>query len=325
MRLNTRRLLFLLLAGMAASCSSNPYAATNRAHKKQVKAHTQALRTFPALNPEEETLQQGNYWVGTTNFSMRRPNYVVIHHTAQNSTEQTLKTFTEPATQVSAHYVIGKDGAVYHMLHDYMRAWHAGSGKWGNNTDLNSSSIGIELDNNGAEPFTGAQINSLLKVLAILKKTHHIPTANFIGHSDIAPVRKEDPNPTFPWKLLAENGYGLWYDEGVLDDYFLHAATLAPDTTVTVLTPDTMAIALAPDSTATVDSMAILDSATVVVPEFYPAHFNPQEALRIIGYDVQDKEAAIRAFKLHFIQTDITPVLTEQDKIVLYNLYKKYL
>ncbi|MFD3000642.1 N-acetylmuramoyl-L-alanine amidase [Pontibacter toksunensis] len=312
MRQNLPKVLFLLLAGLVAACSSNPYAATNRAHKKQVKAYTKALRSFPASNPEAETLQQGDYWVGTTNFSMRRPNYVVIHHTAQDSTGETLKTFTEPATQVSAHYVIGKDGKVYHMLHDYLRAWHAGAGKWGNNTDLNSSSIGIELDNNGAEPFTEAQINSLLKVLAILKKKHSIPAANFIGHSDIAPVRKVDPNQTFPWKRLADNGYGLWYDEGVLDDYFLHAAKLSQDTT-------------AVDSTATADSMAMLDSANFVAPEFYPKHFNPQEALRIIGYDVQDMEAAIRAFKLHFIQTDITPVLTEQDKIVLYNLYKKYL
>ena len=316
MRLNLRQVLFLLLAGLVAACSSNPYAATNRAHKKQVKAYAKALRTFPAVNPEEETLQQGDYWVGTTNFSMRRPNYVVIHHTAQDSTGETLKTFTEPATQVSAHYVIGKDGKVYHMLHDYLRAWHAGAGKWGNNTDLNSSSIGIELDNNGTEPFTEAQINSLLKVLAILKKTHSIPTANFIGHSDIAPVRKVDPNPTFPWKRLAENGYGLWYDEGILDDYFLHAATL---------TQDTSAASLASDSIAAPGKVTTMDSAATAVPEFYPAHFNPQEALRIIGYDVQDMEAAIRAFKLHFIQTDITPVLTEQDKIVLYNLYKKYL
>ncbi|WP_460923491.1 N-acetylmuramoyl-L-alanine amidase [Pontibacter brevis] len=317
MKQNLRHSLLLLLAVVVASCSANPYAATNRAHKKQVKAYTRALRVFPALNPEEETLQQGNYWVGTTNFSMRRPNYVVIHHTAQNSTEQTLKTFTEPATQVSAHYVIGKNGQVYHMLNDYLRAWHAGAGKWGNNTDLNSSSIGIELDNNGEEPFTEPQINSLLKVLAILKKTHHISTANFIGHSDIAPVRKVDPNPTFPWKLLAENGYGLWYDEGVLGDYFLHTAATQ--------TPDSAVVTLALDSTATAGSVAVADTVPVEVPEFYPAHFNPQEALRIIGYDTQDMEAAIRSFKLHFIQTDITPVLTEQDKIVLYNLYKKYL
>jgi N-acetylmuramoyl-L-alanine amidase len=308
--------LFLLLAGAMASCTSNPYSTTNRVHKKQVKAYVRSLQTYPAMNPEEETLQQGDYWVGTTNFSMRRPNYVVIHHTEQDSTAQTLKTFTKPETQVSAHYVIGKDGKVYHMLHDNLRAWHAGNSKWGNDTDLNSSSIGIELDNNGAEPFPEAQIISLIKVLAILKKTHKIPTANFIGHSDIAPVRKVDPNAFFPWKRLAESGYGLWYDERILDDYIAYTTSLAPDSA---------SLAAAPDGTAVPGSMAVADCAAAAVPLFYPAHFDPQEALRIIGYDTQDMGAAIRAFKLHFIQTDITPELTEQDKIVLYHLYKKYL
>ena len=148
-------------------------------------------------------------WVGTTNFSMRRPNYVVIHHTAQNSCEQTLKTFTLPRTQVSSHYVICKDGTVHHMLNDLLRAHHAGVSKWGNATDLNSSSIGIEIDNNGFETFTDAQINSLLNVLERLKKAYNIPVANFIGHADIAPGRKVDPNRNFPWQKLSEQGLAI--------------------------------------------------------------------------------------------------------------------
>jgi len=135
-----------------------------------------------------------------------------MHHTAQNSCEQTLKTFTLPRTQVSAHYVICKDGTVYHMLNDYLRAWHAGASRWGTNTDINSASIGIELDNNGAEPFPEAQINSLMEVLSRLKSSYTIPADHFIGHSDIAPGRKVDPNKTFPWQLLARQGYGAWYD-----------------------------------------------------------------------------------------------------------------
>lgn len=317
MRQNSLRLLFLLLAGVVASCTPNPYAATNKLHRKQVKEYAKALQTYPTPTPRQQAIPQGDYWVGTTNFSMRRPNFVIIHHTEQDSTGQTLMTFTKPETEVSAHYVIGKDGKVYHMLHDNLRAWHAGSGKWGNNSDLNSSSIGIELDNNGAEPFTEAQINSLLQVLAMLKDTYKIPDANFIGHSDIAPVRKVDPNTYFPWKQLAENGYGLWYDEGVLDAYELYMASLDSDTTALTL-----------DSIAAPGNMAIADSADSAVadePRFYPEHFDPKEALRIIGYDTEDMGAAIRAFKLHFIQTDTTPILTEPDKIVLYNLYKKYI
>ncbi len=260
--------LAIAIATTITSCAINPYASTNRIYKKQVKELAKTIRQLPDPIP-------GQDWVGTTNFSLRKPNYVIIHHTAQNSTEETLKTFTLPRTQVSAHYIIGKDGMVYHMLNDYLRAWHAGNGKWGNQTDINSSSIGIELDNNGFEPFAEPQIKSLITVLTSVKKDYSIPTANFIGHADIAPTRKNDPNANFPWKRLSELGFGKWQDSILVDS----------------------------------------------VPET----FNPAEALRIIGYDTTDLTAAIKAFKLHFIQTDLTAVLTVEDKKVLYNLYKKYL
>ncbi|MFA6945977.1 MAG: N-acetylmuramoyl-L-alanine amidase [Pedobacter sp.] len=262
------RIFFFGLIAVAASCSSGPYGPTNKFYKKQTKALSKTIRATP-INPT------GQDFVGTTNFGLRKPNYVIIHHTAQNSAEQTLKTFTLPKTQVSSHYVIGRDGATYQMLNDYLRAWHGGAAKWGNMTDINSSSIGIELDNNGFEPFAEAQISSLLNVLASLKKTHNIPAANFIGHSDIAPGRKVDPNITFPWKTLAENGYGLW-----------------PDAVLTDSVPET---------------------------------FNPVEALRIIGYDIKNPENAVKSFQLHFVQKEITGILTEEEKQILFNLYKKYL
>src|SRR5690606_17804274 len=103
-------------------------------------------------------------------------------------------------------------GTVHHMLNDLLRSHHAGVSKWGNNTDLNSSSIGIEIDNNGSEPFPPAQISSLLTLLERLKKAYAIPTANFVGHADIAPGRKVDPSRYVPWQQLAQQGYGLWYD-----------------------------------------------------------------------------------------------------------------
>ena len=207
-----KKCFFLLTTGFAAlaACSSSPYSPTNKIYKNQTKELTNTIRKTP-INPA------GQDFVGTVNFGLRKPNYVIIHHTAQNSTEQTLKTFTVPSTQVSAHYVIGRDGIVFHMLNDYLRAWHGGAAKWGNATDINSSSIGIELDNNGFEPFAQAQINSLLNVLDTLKKKHGVPTANFIGHSDIAPGRKVDPNVTFPWKTLADRGFGLWPDAVLTD------------------------------------------------------------------------------------------------------------
>ncbi|MEP7256112.1 MAG: N-acetylmuramoyl-L-alanine amidase [Ferruginibacter sp.] len=260
--------VFLLVA-VSNSCS-NKYTATNRSYKKQARAFAKELKKQPG---DIDSTSAAPSWVGTTNFGMRKPNFVIIHHTAQNSCEQTLTTFTLTRTQVSAHYVICKDGTVHHMLNDYLRAWHAGSSKWGNLTDVNSSSIGIELDNNGFEPFTEAQINSLLQVLKTLKKNYNIPTANFIGHADIAPSRKVDPNRFFPWQQLAQKGFGYWYD-----------------------------------------------TATVKLPE----NFNAIQALRIIGYDTKDSMAAIKAFKLHFVQLDSLSVINDADKKIIYDLYRKY-
>lgn len=193
------------------SCNSFPYAKTNQFYKAKAKEYATILKSNPGLQTID-SLSKAMDWVGTTNFDLRKPNFVIIHHTAQNSCEQTLKTFTLVRTKVSAHYVICKDGTIHHMLNDYFRAWHGGIAKWGNNTDINSSSIGIELDNNGYEPFESAQINSLLTLLDKLKKSYSIPVANFIGHGDIAPTRKVDPNINFPWQLLSTKGYGVWFN-----------------------------------------------------------------------------------------------------------------
>ena len=281
--------LLIATAVMLSACSANRYAKTNRIYKKQLKALTEQMRQpLPYATPrlittydtagmpvvsEDPQAKRNAHWVGAMHFNLRKPNYVIIHHTAQDSLEQTLRTFTVPHAQVSAHYVIGDDGEVYQMLNDYVRAWHAGAGKWGSVTDLNSISLGIELDNNGSEPFSEAQIHSLLNVLDTLKRKYNIPTANFIAHSDIAPTRKVDPSALFPWKRLADNGFGYWPGD------------------------------------------------SLVTP---PEQFNPMDALRIIGYDTSKPEAAIKAFKLHYIQHDVSPTLTEDDLCVLYNLYLKY-
>jgi len=276
----------LALALLAATgCVRNPYTTTNKVYKRQARDLAQQLRAQPTLLAD--SLPPAPYWAGTVNFNLRKPNYVIIHHTAQHSTEQTLKTFTLPKTQVSAHYVIGRDGQTFHMLNDYLRAWHGGVARWGNVTDINSVSIGIELDNDGSEPFQDAQLNSLLKVLGSLKKTYNIPAANFIGHGDIAPVRKNDPSVLFPWQKLAARGFGLWYDEAVLTD-----TTAAP---------------FAQDSLGQAISIT------------------PREALRIIGYDTQDLNATIAAFKRHFVPGEAGAELTELDRRILFNLYRKFL
>ncbi len=200
-----------MLLIVAASCTPKPYSATNKKYKERARQLAATLSKPPVDSIVADSLKYPENWVGTTNFGLRKPNYVIIHHTAQKSCDETLKTFTLERTQVSAHYVICKDGTLYHMLNDYLRAWHAGSSKWGNVTDINSSSIGIEIDNDGFTSFSEAQLNTLSGLLASLKKKHGIPTANFIGHGDIAPGRKVDPNVTFPWKRFADQGYGHWY------------------------------------------------------------------------------------------------------------------
>ena len=216
----TSKILLLCIAAFILSCNRNAqsyktpveaYNLSNELYKKQMNKYAKILSQYPIL--DSAGLQNPPFWVGTTNFNMRKPNFVIIHHTAQNSCDQTLKTFTIERTQVSAHYVICRDGTVYHMLNDYLRAWHAGIARWGNATDINSMSIGIELDNNGLEPFGDLQMNSLVRLLERLKKAHDIPTANFIGHADIAPTRKNDPNINFNWELLSKNGFGNWYSD----------------------------------------------------------------------------------------------------------------
>lgn len=204
--------IWLLGLSLLNSCSPNPYKATNRSYNQQAKNYGRQISQTP-LTSGTDSVPVPPYWAGTVNFNLRKPNFVIIHHTAQNGCPQTLQTFTVTRTQVSAHYVICRDGTVYHMLNDYLRAWQAGVSKWGNITDINSISIGIELDNNGFEPFPDVQINSLLHLLTTLKANYHIPASNFIGHGDIAPGRKDDPSYLFPWKALSDRGFGLWYGD----------------------------------------------------------------------------------------------------------------
>jgi N-acetylmuramoyl-L-alanine amidase len=239
-----KKCLFIIFTTVIIySCTQSKYAASNNVYKKQVREYAKLLAEYPVK--DSAGLTYAADWAGTTNLSMRRPNFVIIHHTAQNSCEQTLKTFTvKGSREVSAHYVICKDGTVHHMLNDLLRAHHAGVSKWGSTTDLNSSSIGIELDNNGFEPFAEAQMNSLLLLLDRLQKAYSIPASNFIGHGDIAPTRKNDPNWRFPWKLLAEKGFGYWFDDAAtvaLPDNFnrLHALRIIgydiKDTTAAII------------------------------------------------------------------------------------------
>lgn len=197
---------------LLASCTVKPYATNNKAYTKKAKSYAKQIAVKPAGLVLPDSITTSEQPVGAISFNLRKPNLVVLHHTAQNSCNQTLQTFTNEKREVSAHYLICKDGIVFPLLNDYLRGWHAGAGSWGSVTDVNSSSIGVEVDNNGFDPFSLSQIESLKKLLLYLKKTYNIPAQNFIAHSDLAPGRKVDPNKYFPWEMLAKEGIGVWYD-----------------------------------------------------------------------------------------------------------------
>lgn len=151
-------------------------------------------------------------WVPSDNHEPRRPLLIVLHYTDEPSVEAALRILRSRNSggPVSAHYLIGSDGHMYQLVRDEQRAWHAGGGRWGTITDVNSASIGIELDNDGESPFTQSQIDSLLRLLDDLTVRLGIPHTQIIGHEDMAPSRKVDPGPLFPWQRLAEASFGLW-------------------------------------------------------------------------------------------------------------------
>jgi N-acetyl-anhydromuramyl-L-alanine amidase AmpD len=158
-------------------------------------------------------------WVASPNHDIRRPVLIVLHFTNQHSVQESLDTLRTKNSggPVSSHYLVGADGHVYQLVSDQLRAWHAGPGRWGTITDVNSASIGIELDNDGATPFAQPQIDSLLRLLTDLTERLRIPRTQIIGHEDFAPTRKNDPGPLFPWQQLATAGFGLWPQGELID------------------------------------------------------------------------------------------------------------
>ncbi|MBS0432299.1 MAG: N-acetylmuramoyl-L-alanine amidase [Proteobacteria bacterium] len=159
-------------------------------------------------------------WVPSGNYNARQASMIVLHYTQEGSAREALDTLRtrNSGGPVSAHYLIGKDGTIYQLVAEDERAWHAGDSQWGVTDDVNSRSIGIELDNNGDEPFAQPEIESLLRLLADITTRLGIPRTSIVGHADIAPTRKDDPGVWFPWDQLAAHGFGLWYDAGALPD-----------------------------------------------------------------------------------------------------------
>ena len=149
------------------------------------------------------------------NRKVREIKFVIIHYTGMQSEIESIKRLKNPKYKVSCHYLINRKGDVTQMVDDRNTAWHAGKSRWKKFTNLNESSIGIELVNKGHrlgyQNFTNNQIKNLILLCKKLKKKYRIKKENFLGHSDVAPLRKTDPGEKFPWKKLSSYNLGKWY------------------------------------------------------------------------------------------------------------------
>jgi len=143
---------------------------------------------------------------------------LVLHYTDTPDAATALDLLTDPATKVSAHYLVDTDGRIHALVAEDRRAWHAGVASWCGVTDINACSIGIELQNRGhsccgpegPEPYPDVQIAALIHLVRDIRRRHDIPDRRILGHSDVAPLRKQDPGAHFPWSRLADAGIGLW-------------------------------------------------------------------------------------------------------------------
>ena len=159
------------------------------------------------------------------NFNERKADIdmIVLHYTGMETGEAARARMCDPQAEVSAHFMVWEDGRTLQLVGEDKRAWHAGAGSWQGDTDVNSCSIGIEIVNGGHNvpradgslpPYPDAQIQSVIALCDYLRASHVIPQSRIVGHSDIAPARKEDPGEHFPWRTLAENGLGIWPEPG---------------------------------------------------------------------------------------------------------------
>ncbi|WP_420478867.1 N-acetylmuramoyl-L-alanine amidase [Brevundimonas sp. FT23028] len=152
------------------------------------------------------------------NFDARRgpPDMLVLHYTGMQTGEAALTRLCDPDARVSAHYLVDEDGTIHRLVPEERRAWHAGRGGWQGETDCNAASIGVEIVNPGHEfgyrDFPDVQIDAVISLVSDIRTRWTIPDARIIGHSDLAPERKQDPGERFPWKRLAGLGHGLWFE-----------------------------------------------------------------------------------------------------------------
>ena len=148
---------------------------------------------------------------------------VVLHYTAMEGCEAAAERLCNPECEVSAHYLIARDGTLFRLVEEDKRAWHAGAGAWAGQDGVNARSIGIELDNDGKAPFDEPLMTTLEALLADILERYELPPKAVIGHSDMAPERKQDPGRHFDWQRLVEAGLSIWPDPAIPTDFLSDA------------------------------------------------------------------------------------------------------
>lgn len=217
---------------------------------------------------------------------------LLLHYTGMRNHAEALARLCDPAAAVSAHYLIDEAGAIFALVPEERRAWHAGVAKWQGATDINARSIGIELENPGHEfgyrAFPEAQMQALELLACTIVARHRIPLRRVLGHSDVAPSRKRDPGELFDWARLAKAGLGLWP---------------AADFEVSVNAP-------------------VLEAGMAG-----PAVFDLQTALDRIGYAIEGNaiydsttEQAVLAFQRHFRQASIDGIADPETTSLAHHL-----
>lgn len=199
---------------------------------------------------------------------------LVLHYTGMKSAAEALQRMCDPEAGVSAHYMVDEDGAVYQLVPEEKRAWHAGKSSWRGKDGINHCSVGVEIVNPGHEwgyrPFTILQMKSVIALCQGIVARHSIPARNVVAHSDIAPERKEDPGELFEWKWLAQEGIGLYPD--VPEHYENHILLQQGDEGAAVKAMQTQLAAYG--YLVTADGSYTPETATVV--KAFKRHFCPQ-------------------------------------------------
>ena len=206
---------------------------------------------------------------------------IIIHYTDMPSADEALAWLTNPTSCVSAHYLIDESGKIYQLVPDEKRAWHAGESFWQDCMDMNSCSLGIELANpghsHGYQAFPEAQIDALMHLCEQLSARWDISSSRILGHSDIAPRRKQDPGHLFPWETLAREGFGLW------------PALAAPQNVI------------ARSETTKQSRDTAKNFSWIAAAPLGPRNDDFfEKALTTIGYETLSLPHTIRAFKRHF-------------------------